>query len=95
MNDIFDVKLTRRAKKDLKKVPLYIALKLQAWIDDIGHRGLREVRKIAGYHDEPLTGQRRGQRSIRLSQAYRAIYVVDEAHKIKFIEIVEVNKHDY
>lgn len=51
MTDIFDVKLSTKANKDLKKVPLYIALKLQAWIEDVGHRGLTEVRKIPGYPD--------------------------------------------
>lgn len=63
MKDIFDVRLTRRAIKALKKVPLYIALKLQAWIDDVGHRGLIEVRKTPGYNDEQLKGKRAGQHS--------------------------------
>jgi hypothetical protein len=40
MRDIFDVHLSKKALKDLQKVPLYIALKLQAWIDDVGYRGL-------------------------------------------------------
>ncbi len=40
--------------------------------------GLSEVRKVPGYHDEPLKGQRKGQRSIRLSRSYRAIYVIEE-----------------
>lgn len=95
MEDIFDVKLSRRALKDLKKVPLYIAVKLQAWTDDVGHRGVSAVRQIPGYHDEPLKGERRGQRSIRLSRAYRAIYLIDQHQNIQFVEIVEVNKHDY
>ena len=36
--------------------------------------GLEEIRKIPGYHDEPLRGDRKGQRSIRLSRLWRAIY---------------------
>ncbi len=95
MKDIFDVRLSRQAFKDLKKAPLYIAIKLQAWIDDVGHRGLMAVRKIPGYHDEPLKGERQGQRSIRLSRAYRAIYMMDEHQHIQCIKIIEVNKHDY
>lgn len=59
MKDIFDVKLSARANKDLKKLPLPITLKLEAWIEDVGHRGLSEVRKIPGYHDEPLKGKRK------------------------------------
>jgi proteic killer suppression protein len=67
---------------------------LFAWIEDIGHRGLSEVRKIPGYHDEPLKGSRKGQRSIRLNKAYRAIYEI-RYEKLTFIQIREVNKHDY
>jgi len=53
------------------------------------------VRKISGYHDEPLHGNRIGQRSIRLNKSYRAIYTELDSGEIHFIEIVEVNKHDY
>jgi proteic killer suppression protein len=57
--------------------------------------GWHEVRKVPGYHDEPLRGQRAGQRSIRLSRAYRAIYVVTTRGDVEFIQVVEVSKHDY
>ncbi len=93
--DIFDVKLTKGAIKGLKRVPRYIAIKLQAWVDDVGHRGLSEVRKIPGYHDALLKGKRSGQRSIRLSRSYRAIYTIENDGSITFIEICEVNKHEY
>jgi len=56
---------------------------------------LEEVRKIPGYHDEPLKGRRAGQRSIRLSKAYRAIYVLLESGSIEFVSVEEVSKHDY
>lgn len=95
MKDIFAVKLSRNALKQLRKVPLHIAIKLQAWIDDVGHRGLNEVRKIPGYHDEPLKGERLGQRSIRLSRSYRAIYIIDTSNIIHFADILEVNKYEY
>jgi toxin HigB-1 len=95
MDDIFDVICSAKAKKDLKKVPLPIALKLQGWIDAVGHSGLNEIRKIPGYHDEPLKGKRKGQRSIRLNIAYRAIYTINKAGVINFVEIQEVNKHEY
>lgn len=75
MNEIFDVKLSRHVLKRLKKIPLHIVLKLQAWIEDVGCHGLTEVRKIPGYHDEPLRGQRDGEYSIRLNRSYRAIYL--------------------
>jgi proteic killer suppression protein len=95
MKDIFDIKLSGKARRDLKRVPLAIAIKLGAWIEDVGHRGLFEVRKIRGYHDEPLKGKRKGQRSIRLNAAYRAIYIIEGNDFIRFVEIQEVNKHAY
>lgn len=93
-NNIYNVKLSSRAHKDLKKVPLHIALKFNAWVMQVGTQGLTEVRKIPGYHDEPLKGKRNGQRSIRLSKGYRAIYEIIK-DKIVFVEVLEVNKHDY
>ena len=95
MKDIVDVIVSRQALRELKKVPLHVVIKLQAWIDDVGHRGISEVRKIPGYHDEPLKGDRAGQRSIRLSRAYRAIYTIEKDNTLHFVEVQEVNKHDY
>jgi toxin HigB-1 len=57
-------------------------------------RGLEEVRKVPGYHDEPLKGALKGQRSIRLSRGYRAYYrIVGES--IEFVRVEGVNKHEY
>ena len=89
------VELTERAKRDLRKVPVYIVNKLLAWVGRVEKVGVEEVRKIMGYHDESLRGDRAGQRSIRLSRAYRAIYQVKSSGKIEFISVEEVNKHEY
>ncbi len=61
----------------------------------LGIVGWPEVRKIPGYQDEPLKGKRKGQRSIRLNVAYRAIYIVNKTGVVNFVEIQEVNKHEY
>ena len=83
------------AKKDLKKVPIFIARKLLTWVDAVEIEGLEEVRKCGGYHDEPLFGKRRGQHSIRLSKSYRAIYTIRIQSQERFVNIEEVSKHDY
>lgn len=83
------------ARKQLKKMPRHIVENLASWVDDVETRGLEEVRKIPGYHDEPLHGDRQCQRSIRLSRAYRAIYVVKDESEIEFVSVEEVSKHDY
>ena len=92
---IFRIEVTKFAKKQLKRIPAYIAVKLQLWIDAVETQGLEEVRKIPGYHDEPLFGRRKGQRSIRLSLSYRAIYVIKQDGSLEFVSIEEVNKHEY
>mgnify|MGYP000689935046 CR=1 FL=1 len=92
--DINNVVISKNALKDLRKIPKAIIDKLQSWIEAIELEGLREVRKLPGFHDEPLKGKRKGQRSIRLSRSYRAIYAVEKG-KVEFILIEEVNKHDY
>lgn len=89
------VVLARLAKKHLRKVPRHVALKLQAWVEMVEADGLEEARKIPGFHDEPLHGQRRGQRSIRLSRAYRAIYEIQADRVGRVVSIEEVSKHDY
>jgi len=93
--DIFEVKLSSKAEDDLKKIPSHIVFKLQVWIDGVRKYGLREMKKRSGFHDEPLKGDRKKQRSIRLNKAYRAFYTTDKYGAIHFIEVIEVNKHDY
>ena len=89
------VDLSKKAKDNLVKVPGYIKDKLLVWVDDVEREGIEKVRKIPGFHDEPLKGDRAGQRSIRLSKAYRAIYVEEPNKEITIILVVEVNKHVY
>ena len=89
------VELSRRALKDVRKVPIQIARALQEWVAAVKLVGLREVRKSPGYHDEPLKGARKGQRSIRLSRSYRAIYEIRRDHTVEFVCVKEVTKHDY
>ena len=88
------VVLSRQAQKDLATIPKHVAVKLQDWIEDLEDRGLEEVRKIPGYHDEPLKGSMKGQRSIRLSKGYRAYYrIVKDA--AEFVRVERIDKHVY
>lgn len=87
--------LSTKAQKQIIKLPKFIQSKLRLWIFDVENSGLFEVQKIPGYHDEPLKGVRKNQRSIRLNKAYRAIYEIRNNDVIEFLLIIEVNKHDY
>ena len=64
------------------------------WALAVEAYGLEEIRKVPGYHDEPLKGKRAGQRSIRLSRAYRAIHIISYS-ALEFVSVEEVHKHDY
>lgn len=93
------VEISTRAARDLRRVPQHVVVKLMGWVAAVEDQGLEEIRKIPGYHDEPLRGKRAGQRSIRLSRSYRACYVVrdrsDAGYVVEFVSVLEVNKHAY
>jgi len=74
---------------------MVIVRKFRIWATLVEEAGIREVRLGRGFHDEPLKGQRQGQRSIRLNRAYRAIYIESKSGVIELIEVLEVNKHEY
>lgn len=80
-------------EKQLNKVPDFIQKKVLFWVFLVESTGLSEVMKSPGFHDEPLKGERKGQRSVRMNKAYRLIYrmIQDRIH----IELLEVHKHDY
>ena len=92
---LHDVKLTRRAERQLTRLPQHVARKLLEWMDAVEVDGLETVRRVPGYHDEPLRGSRAGQRSIRVSLAYRAIYTVVSEGVVEVAWVEEVTKHDY
>jgi proteic killer suppression protein len=93
MNIVTAVVITNFAEKQLKKLPNSIKESLRYWAESVERFGIREIRKLPGYHDERLKGERKGQRSVRLNRSYRAIYV--ETKDGIEITIIEVNKHDY
>ena len=65
------------------------------WIGSVQAVGLEETRKSKGFHDEPLKGDWKGSRSIRLNRAYRAIYNVKEDDSVEFALVENVTKHKY
>ncbi len=88
------VELRHVAKKLKKAVPVHVVKKLLEWVLLVEREGLAETRKMPGYHDEPLKGQRKGQRSIRLTRQWRAIYIV-QVGEPKIVSVEEVMPHDY
>lgn len=87
-----EIRLTKFAQKQFKKAPSLIQDKLEDWMLLIEAEGLDFTRTLKGYHDEPLQGNRKGQRSIRLNRQWRAIY---EELTGTIVEIQEITPHDY
>jgi proteic killer suppression protein len=90
-----EILASKAFEKQLKKLPKYIKEAIAVWIASVEEEGLRKVRRLKGYHDEPLKGERKGQRSIRLNKAYRLIYSEDQKGNITVVLILEAHKHDY
>lgn len=76
-------------------VPIHIADKFFKWKADVQELGIREVRKIIGYHDEPVKASEVGRRSVRLNQAWRLFYIETETGECYVIAVEEINKHEY
>lgn len=92
---IHDVELSRRAEKQLVNVPRHVARKLLARVEAVEEDGLEVVRRIPGFHDQPLRGKRAEQRSIRLDRRWRAIYRMVKGDEVNIARIDEVIRHEY
>ena len=66
-----------------------------AWIEAVEEDGLESTRRVRGFHDESLKGKRRGQRSIRLSRQWRAIYDIREDGGAQLVSVEEMTPHVY
>jgi proteic killer suppression protein len=77
------------------KIPVNIVEKLYHWACRVEMIGLYETRKIKSFNDEPLSGKRFGQRSIRLNKAYRAFYKIHQKEDLIIVDVIEVNHHEY
>ncbi len=76
--------------KDLNALPVQVREAFAQWQSDVANLGLFEVRRGMGgsYHDEGLSGQREGQRSVRLNRQWRVIYVETGVDSIQVLEIM-------
>jgi proteic killer suppression protein len=88
--------ITKIARKQILKIPHELVEVIQKWILTVETIGIESTRKQGGkgLHDEPLKGELRGLRSIRLNRAWRLYYKeIDGVPKI--ISIERIDKHEY
>ncbi|MBC7532458.1 MAG: hypothetical protein H7318_12855 [Oligoflexus sp.] len=86
------VKISKKAQKQLLKLPSYIVDNFYFWKMSVETFGMSETRKTKGWNDHPLKGDRKGQRSVYLNDSYRAIYIEATG---EIIEVIEVMNHRY
>jgi len=80
----------RDIAKTCKKVPLNV---VKLWKNIVFRHGPDKLKEFPGFHDEKLKGERKGQRSSRLSLQYRVIYTVEK--EIVTVFVLELSPHDY
>jgi proteic killer suppression protein len=90
-----EVIFTKFVQKQFKRLPERVQKSMRFWSEVIENEGVETMRRVPGYHDEPLKGDRVGQRSSRLNRSYRVIYEESDTGEILIISVLEVNKHEY
>lgn len=93
------VYLSKKAEKGLRKAPIQVQQKTAFWKKLVEMKGLQQAKLVKGFHDEPLKGERKGQRSIRLNLLWRAIYETrigtEGKERIELVDVVELTPHKY
>ena len=83
----------RGIAKTIRYIPERIVKEYETWKDLVYRHGPEVLRQYPGYHDEQLTGSRKGQRSSRLNLQYRVIYAIDR--DIVTVYVFEITPHKH
>lgn len=75
------------------KLPRQIVKKYELWKSIVFRHGPEKLKEFPGFHDEVLKGERKDQRSSRLSLQYRVIYSVER--DVVTVYVLEITPHDY
>jgi mRNA-degrading endonuclease RelE of RelBE toxin-antitoxin system len=79
--------------KTMAKLPGHIVKKYELWKRLIVLNGPTILKTFPGFQDEALQGERKWQRSSRLSLKYRVIYRL-ENDEVK-VYVIEITAHKY
>jgi len=90
---MWHIKEHRDIEKTCRKLPVTVVKKYELWKDIIFRHGPEKLREFPGFHDENLTGKRKGQRSSRLSLKHRVIYTIEK--DIITVFVLEITPHEY
>ncbi len=79
--------------KICNKLPQQIVKKYELWKNIVFRHGPNKLKEFLGFHDEVLKGERKGQRSSRLSLQYPIIYSVEK--DVVTVYVLEITPHRY
>lgn len=90
------VSLSHETQKliDKHRLPPQVINKFEIWKKEIQEKGLAEVRKIPGYHDEPIHVIQ-GARSVRLNGEFRLFYTLEKSQGVETLRILKITPHEY
>ncbi len=83
----------RNIAKIIKKLPIAIVKKYDYWKNLMSVYGPDILRGRIGLHDEKLKGERKHQRSSRLSLQYKVVYEVHNNEVIVYV--IDITAHKY
>lgn len=89
-----EINVHAKAEKSIKKAPKQVQTKFMLWIKSLEELGMAQTRKVKGWHDEPLKGEKKGIRSIRLNKQWRLEYIYDK-EKIEIVWVQDIHPHTY
>ena len=81
-------------KLSKNKLPSNVKEKFLQWEKEVQEKGLAEVKKIPGFHDEPVKSVP-GRHSVRMNQGYRVFYDTIEENGVIKIKVIDINVHEY
>jgi proteic killer suppression protein len=82
----------RGIPKQCSKAPSKVVKKYELWKNIVFRHGPDKLKEFPGFHDEKLKGERRGQRSSRLSLQYRVVYTLEK--KTVSVFVLEITPHE-
>lgn len=90
---MWQIKEHRDITKTCRKLPLEVVKKYELWKNIVLRHGTKKLKEFPGFHDEALQGERKGQRSSRLSLQYRVIYAVEL--DVLAVFVIAITPHKY
>lgn len=89
---VHKIQQTHEVQKLISKnrLPLSVKEKFLKWISEVENKGLEEVRRIPGFHDEPIRSLA-GRRSVRMSDGFRACYETALKDGVRVVTVITIS----